>query len=180
MSTLSADLEAAAQAALARGGREDLGPPLAEALAAARQAYAPYSRFRVGAVIVTDTRRHFGGCNVENVSYPLGTCAERDALAAYVLGREEGEQVQTLTLVAIQDGPEGPMPVACSPCGACRQAILELAPGSEVQFLWGSPLTSSPSARPSCSPRPSNSASQTIQTQAHLTAQTPPTPRSEP
>jgi len=141
MSTLSADLEAAAQAALARGGREDLGPPLAEALAAARQAYAPYSRFRVGAVIVTDTRRHFGGCNVENVSYPLGTCAERDALAAYVLGREEGEQVQTLTLVAIQDGPEGPMPVACSPCGACRQAILELAPGSEVQFLWGSPLT---------------------------------------
>lgn len=162
MSTVSADLEGAAHAALARGGREDLGPTLAEALAAARQAYAPYSRFRVGAVVVTDAGRHFAGCNVENVSYALGTCAERDALAAYVLGRAEGERVETLTLAAIQDGPddprtksgpdgadvadkadgaEGPMPVACSPCGACRQAILELAPRSEVQFLWGSPLT---------------------------------------
>ncbi|HEU5002606.1 MAG TPA: cytidine deaminase [Actinomycetota bacterium] len=141
MSTAGTDLEGSAGAVLVRSGREDLGPLVAEALAAARQAYAPYSRFQVGAVVVTDAGRHFAGCNVENVSYPLGTCAERDALAAYVLGRDTGEQIETLTLVAIQDGPEGPKPVACSPCGACRQAILELGPGSEVSFLWGSPLT---------------------------------------
>jgi cytidine deaminase len=92
------------------------------ARAAMDRAYAPYSGFPVGAAAVAGGRV-FPGVNVENASYPVGLCAERNALAAMV---EAGER--SLDAVAVVTGAERPTP----PCGACRQALWEFGPGSVV------------------------------------------------
>jgi cytidine deaminase len=101
---------------------------LLEAARLARErAYAPYSRFRVGAAVVTHDGRVFHGCNVENASYGLTTCAERTALlAAIAAGVKPGEFAQ---LAVIADATQ---PIA--PCGACRQVMLELG-GSQLPVL---------------------------------------------
>jgi len=80
------------------------------------RAYAPYSRFKVGAAIRTGSGAVFAGCNVENVAYPEGTCAEAGAIAAMAAA---GEREITEVLV-IADSPE---PV--TPCGGCRQKLAE-------------------------------------------------------
>jgi cytidine deaminase len=88
------------------------------ALRARANAYAPYSGFRVGAAIRCPDGSVHAGCNVENVAYPEGTCAEAGAIAAMVLsGRAEIAEV-----VVVADSPE---PVA--PCGGCRQKLAEFA-----------------------------------------------------
>ena len=93
---------------------------LLEAATAAREnAYAPYSRFKVGAAIRTASGRVHVGCNVENVAYPEGTCAEAGAIAAMVAAGE----TRIAEMVVIADSPE-PVP----PCGGCRQKIAEFAP----------------------------------------------------
>ena len=79
-------------------------------------AYAPYSKFAVGAAVLAKSGKVYGGCNVENSSYPVGCCAERNAIQKAV---SEGEH-EFLALALIADTP-GP----CSPCGMCRQAISE-------------------------------------------------------
>ena len=81
-------------------------------------AYAPYSRFKVGAAIRAASGAIYAGCNVENVAYPEGTCAEAGAIAAMVAA---GETVIAEVLV-IADCPS-PVP----PCGGCRQKIAEFA-----------------------------------------------------
>lgn len=81
-------------------------------------AYAPYSRFKVGAALRAASGTLYSGCNVENVAYPEGTCAEAGAIAAMVAA---GETVITEILV-IADSPD-PVP----PCGGCRQKIAEFA-----------------------------------------------------
>lgn len=86
------------------------------AKAAQAQAYAPYSRFRVGAAIRSTSGRIHTGCNVENAAYPVGTCAEAGALAAMILA---GERAADAILV-VGEGPE-----LCTPCGACRQRLRE-------------------------------------------------------
>jgi cytidine deaminase len=86
-------------------------------------AYAPYSRFKVGAAIRAASGAVYTGVNVENVAYPEGTCAEAGAIAAMVAG---GETVITEVCV-IADSPT-PVP----PCGGCRQKIAEFA-ASDVQ-----------------------------------------------
>ncbi len=93
------------------------------ARAAKSRAYAPYSHFHVGAALLCADGSIIDGCNVENASYPAGTCAERVALgAAVVAGHRE------FTAVAIAtDAPE-----ATPPCGICRQALAEFAPGIAV------------------------------------------------
>ncbi len=79
-------------------------------------AYAPYSKFKVGAAVLAGSGRVYGGCNIENSSYPLGNCAERTAIFKAV---SEGEnELEALAVVADTDGP-------CAPCGACRQVIAE-------------------------------------------------------
>jgi cytidine deaminase len=87
------------------------------------RAYAPYSRFKVGAALRTEAGTVFVGCNVENVAYPEGTCAEAGAIAAMVAGGE----TRIAEVCVIADSPE-PVP----PCGGCRQKIAEFA-GQEVR-----------------------------------------------
>ena len=81
-------------------------------------AYAPYSRFKVGAAIRAASGKIYSGCNVENVAYPEGTCAEAGAIAAMIAA---GDTVIAEVLV-IADCPS-PVP----PCGGCRQKIAEFA-----------------------------------------------------
>ena len=87
------------------------------------RAYAPYSRFKVGAALRTTSGAVFVGCNVENVAYPEGTCAEAGAIAAMVAGGE----TRIAEVCVIADSPE-PVP----PCGGCRQKIAEFA-GQDVR-----------------------------------------------
>ena len=90
-----------------------------KAKAARRQAYAPYSRFKVGAALLTRRGEVFTGCNVENASYGLCNCAERTALfAAIAAGCKRGD----FTHLAVIGSTDEPL----SPCGACRQVMFEL------------------------------------------------------
>ncbi|OZB58062.1 MAG: cytidine deaminase [Lysobacterales bacterium 14-68-21] len=92
---------------------------LQDARDARSHAYAPYSRFQVGAVVLTRDGRRFRGCNVENAAYGLCNCAERTALfSAIAAGCRPGDFAG---LAVVADTPE---PV--SPCGACRQVMAEL------------------------------------------------------
>ena len=81
-------------------------------------AHAPYSKFKVGAAVQTASGAVFKGCNVENVAYPEGTCAEAGAIAAMVAAGER----DVVAVAVIADSPE---PV--SPCGGCRQKLAEFA-----------------------------------------------------
>lgn len=90
---------------------------------AAAQAYAPYSRFRVGAAVLTPTGRTYTGANVENASYGLCNCAERTAIFAAVAAGE-----REIRCVAIYT----PTPVPTAPCGACRQVIHEFGPTARI------------------------------------------------
>lgn len=89
-----------------------------DARAVRLNAHAPYSNFQVGAAIRTETGAVFRGCNVENVAYPEGTCAEAGAIAAMVAAGET--RIAEVAVIA-----DSPQPV--SPCGGCRQKIAEFA-----------------------------------------------------
>jgi cytidine deaminase len=80
------------------------------------QAHAPYSKFRVGAAILTETGKVFAGCNVENASYPEGWCAETSAIAQMVTAGER--RIAEVAVVAEK------MP-RVTPCGGCRQRLKE-------------------------------------------------------
>ncbi len=83
-------------------------------------AHAPYSNFKVGAAVRTASGAVYRGCNVENVAYPEGTCAEAGAIAAMVASGET--EIAEIAVIA-----DSPKPV--SPCGGCRQKIAEFAKG---------------------------------------------------
>ncbi|MEO0402668.1 MAG: cytidine deaminase [Pseudomonadota bacterium] len=93
------------------------------ALAVRQNAYAPYSEFQVGAAIQTASGRVFSGCNVENVAYPEGTCAEAGAIAAMVAAGER-------EIVAAYVVAGSALPV--TPCGGCRQKLAEFGRGDAV------------------------------------------------
>ena len=86
---------------------------------ARERAYAPYSRFLVGAALKTKDGRIFHGCNVENASYGLCNCAERTAFFSAVAAGYRPGQFEVLAVVADTDR-------AVAPCGACRQVMIEL------------------------------------------------------
>jgi cytidine deaminase len=94
---------------------------------AMKNAYAPYSRFKVGAALLTKKGKTFAGCNVENASYGLTNCAERTAIFSAIAGAGPGLNIRAIAVVTSQD-------VACSPCGACRQVIYEFGPEAMVFF----------------------------------------------
>ena len=94
-------------------------------------AHAPYSNFLVGAAVLADDGQVYLGCNVENVAYPEGVCAEAVALGAMVVGG--GRRV---VAIAVAGGPAGP-PRPCQPCGGCRQKIAEFATAETVVLTGG-------------------------------------------
>ncbi len=102
-----------------------------EAERAAYRAYAPYSGFRVGAALLTQADGLFLGCNVENGAFPVGACAERNAIAAAVVAEGPGMRIAAIAVIALD--PSGEL-VACAPCGACRQSIIEFGAQARVLF----------------------------------------------
>lgn len=90
------------------------------ALQAREKAYAPYSNFKVGAALLTDSGRIYTGCNIENASYGETVCAERTAVFKAV---SDGER--RFSKIAVVGGKDGEKTVPCYPCGACRQVIRE-------------------------------------------------------
>ena len=96
---------------------------VAMAIDVAGRAYAPYSKFHVGAILVGADGRTFAGCNVENISFGLTICAERNAVfAAVAAGCREFTK-----MVIVADTKE-----PASPCGACRQVLAEFHPNLDL------------------------------------------------
>ena len=101
-----------------RGLDLDATEAMERAGSAALSAYAPYSNFHVGAAVLTEEGALYAGCNVENASYGLSACAERNAVAAMVSAGGEDREIK---LVAVASPDAEP----CFPCGACRQVLRE-------------------------------------------------------
>ncbi|MCK8817832.1 cytidine deaminase [Natroniella sulfidigena] len=97
---------------------------IAEAKQAREKAHVPYSNFKVGAALLTTDGEIYTGCNVENSSYGLTNCAERTAI--YKAVSEGDKEFEAIAIIADTER-------ACSPCGACRQVILEF--GSEIDVI---------------------------------------------
>ncbi len=104
------------------------GQLLKRARAALKRAYAPYSNFQVGAAVLLEDGRIFTGCNVENASYGLTICAERNAVFAAVAASARKPAIVAVAVVNRRGVP-------CSPCGACRQVIAEFGPDAVVWYL---------------------------------------------
>jgi cytidine deaminase len=100
---------------------------IAAAEAVMQRAYAPYSNFFVGAAVLGESGATYTGCNVENASYGLTICAERNAIFAGVAA--EGPKFRIRAIAVTNRAC-----VACSPCGACRQVIYEFGPEALVIF----------------------------------------------
>jgi cytidine deaminase len=109
--------------AVGSGGARRLEESAREAM---ERAYAPYSRFRVGAAVRGGDGRIATGCNVENAAYPAGICAERAAVAAAVV-----QGVSALEEMVVVTEADAPTP----PCGMCRQVLYEMAPALELTSL---------------------------------------------
>ena len=108
--------------------QNSLAELFAAAKAAQANAYAPYSRFRVGAALRAASGAVFSGCNVENAAYPQGNCAEAGAIAAMALAGER----RIAEILVIGDGE-----ALCTPCGGCRQRIREFADASTRVHVAG-------------------------------------------
>jgi cytidine deaminase len=100
------------------------------ARSASQHAYCPYSNFRVGAAILTEDEQTYAGCNVENASYGLTICAERNAIFQMV-----AKASSPIRAIAIYT----PTATPSAPCGACRQVINEFGPQAEVVSFCDGP-----------------------------------------
>jgi cytidine deaminase len=96
------------------------------------RAYAPYSKYKVGAAILTKSGKVFAGCNVENASYPAGICAERNAIVQMIAAGEK----DPIACAIVTAGPR-----AGSPCGICRQVLAEFARDMPITLVGDGPGT---------------------------------------
>jgi cytidine deaminase len=110
-------VQPAHRSGLAAGSIADLCQRAAQI---ARHAYAPYSNFRVGAALLLSTGEIVMGCNVENASYRLATCAEQSAIVAAVGQHGPDIKIRAIAIANLNE-------TASQPCGACRQTILEFS-----------------------------------------------------
>src|SRR5208283_3592570 len=94
---------------------------------AMKNAYAPFSNFRVGAAILTSKGGIFSGCNVENSSYGMTNCAERTAIFSAIAEAGPNLEIHAVAVTNAQGVP-------CSPCGACRQVIYEFGPRAVIFY----------------------------------------------
>lgn len=101
---------------------------LSLAQTAASNAYCPYSHFSVGAAIESTDGKFYSGCNVENISFPVGTCAEAGAIAAMIANGST--KIQNILIYA-------PSQKLITPCGACRQRIAEFSTPETIIYLSG-------------------------------------------
>ena len=100
-----------------------------QAIGARKLSYSPYSKFAVGAALLCKGGKVYLGANIENASYPLCMCAERNAIyAAYLDGKKKED---LLALAVVADTGEQ----VCTPCGACRQVISELFPSDAPIYM---------------------------------------------
>lgn len=103
------------------------------AVSAREDAYAPYSRFAVGAALLTADGTVYPGCNIENAAYTPSNCAERTAFFQAV---REGRRA--FRAIAIVGGPVGePVSGRCAPCGVCRQVMMEFCDPDEFRVILG-------------------------------------------
>ena len=96
------------------------------------RSYSPYSNFKVGAALLAGNGEIFIGCNIENAAFSPTNCAERTAFFKAV-----SEGIREFTAIAIVGGKDGEVREFCSPCGVCRQVMMEFAPELEVICLNG-------------------------------------------
>ena len=96
----------------------EVDPLMTAAREAAEKAYAPYSRFLVGAAILTRGGAVYAGCNVENASYGLSICAERNAATTMISANPDDRKIRSVAIFSPNASP-------CFPCGACRQFLRE-------------------------------------------------------
>jgi len=106
----------------------DLDEMVRRAAAARANAHAPYSGFKVGACLRAEDGRLFAGCNVENVAYPQGQCAEATAIGALVAAGAR----RIVEVVVLAEGDR-----LCTPCGGCRQRLAELADAATPVHVAG-------------------------------------------
>lgn len=102
---------------------EELEALVGHAIQASERAYAPYSKFRVGAALLGESGAVYLGCNVENAAYPLTQCAEQAAVSRAVCDGER--RFRAIAVVSSKGEP-------CAPCGGCRQVLSEFAPDMPV------------------------------------------------
>jgi cytidine deaminase len=101
---------------------------IAAAKSARLKAYAPYSKFLVGAAVRDEHGNIHGGCNIENAAYPQGWCAETSAIAAMIMSG--GHAITEMAVIGTGD-------LLCTPCGGCRQKIREFAKGNVKIHMCG-------------------------------------------
>jgi cytidine deaminase len=107
---------------------------LRAACEAAGRAYCPYSKFQVGAAVLTDSGELYSGCNVENASYGLTICAERNAICQMVARSSRPLRIRAILVYT-------PTATPTAPCGACRQVINEFGPDALVLSRCDGPDT---------------------------------------
>jgi cytidine deaminase len=101
---------------------------IAAAKSARLKAYAPYSKFLVGAAVRDERGQIHGGCNIENAAYPQGWCAETSAIAAMIMSG--GRSIAEMAVIGTGE-------LLCTPCGGCRQKIREFAKGNVKIHMCG-------------------------------------------
>lgn len=104
-----------------------------EAIISRKKAYAPYSKFKVGAALLTENGKIYGGFNIECASYPAGNCAERTALFRAIF--EEQRKFKALAVVGGIESETDVFSSFCPPCGVCRQVLREFCNPNDFKII---------------------------------------------